>query len=97
MPDGEVLFGKWSAMRNESVSTGVGSSTATGGGATVAAFGNSTSYTTGGQGYAYAILKSTKPESKLIMEFSAQFDAIHGNGGFGEAKSNDGRQWKVTF
>jgi hypothetical protein len=73
MPDGELLVGKWTSIRNESARMG------------------------GGQGYAYAILKSTKPGSKLIMEFSAQFDALNGTGGFGEAKTNDGRKWKVTF
>ena len=97
MPDGEVLVGKWSSIRNDSVSMGFGSATATAGGTTATAFGNSMGYTTGGAGYAHAILKSSKPGSKLMMEFSAQFDTVHGNGGHGTAVSNDGREWKVTF
>ena len=97
MPDGELLVGKWSSIRNDSVSIGFGSATATGAGTTATAFGNNVGYTAGGVGHSYAILKSTKPGSKLMMEFEVQFDNVNGTGGFGTAKTNDGREWKVTF
>lgn len=97
MPDGELLVGKYTSLRNDSVNVGFGSATATGGGTTATAFGNGMGYTAGGVGHSYAILKSTKPGSKLMMEFEVQFDNINGTGGFGTAKTNDGREWKVTF
>jgi hypothetical protein len=96
MPDGEVLVGKWSSIRNQSVSMGFGSATAVGGGTTATAFGNNESYTTGGPGNVFAMLKSTTPGSKLMMEFSATFDSLSGHG-YGQARTNDGKDWKVTF
>jgi hypothetical protein len=96
MPDGELLVGKWSSIRNDSVSAGFGSATAAGGGSTATAFGNSMGYSTGGPGSAYAILKSTKPGSILAMEFTASFDSMTGHG-YGQARTNDGRDWKVVF
>ena len=97
MPDGEVLVGKYSTIRNDSVSVGFGAATAISPGIHGTAFGNGMGYTSGGVGHSYAILKSTKPGSKLMMEFDIQFDALNGTGGFGVAKTNDGREWKVTF
>ena len=52
--------------------------------------------TIGGQGKAYAILTSTKPGSTLVMEIIAIYNVV-GGGGFGDAKTNDGRVFKVIF
>lgn len=51
-------------------------------------------YTTRGQGFGYAFLKSTKPGSNQTTEIWANFDAIHG---FGDAKTEDGRLGEVTL
>ena len=97
MPDGEVMVGKWSSIRNDSLGVGFGSATAIAGRSTATAVGNSVGYSSGGLGNVYALLKSTKEGSKLMIEFSAKFDSLNGTGGFGTAKANDGREWKVTF
>ena len=50
----------------------------------------------GGTGTAYAILTSTTPGSQLLMEVTVLF-AVLGHHGWGEARTNDGRVFKVTF
>jgi len=52
--------------------------------------------TVGGQGKAYALLYSKDPSSKLVMEIVAIYNVL-GGGGFGDAKTNDGRKYKVIF
>jgi len=96
MPDGEVLQGKYSAVGNESLSFGSGFTTGVAGGQTVSAFSQGTSVSTGGAGKAYAILKSKNPDSKLMMEILVSYGGLSGHG-FGEARTNDGRTYRVTF
>lgn len=78
MSDGQVLKGKYAAVTNESIGFGSGSATAYGSGTSATAFGNSTSYAIGGPGSVYALLKSTKPGSHLMMELQATFDPLNG-------------------
>ncbi len=96
MPDGEVLKGKFAAVSNSSMAVGFGSATAFGGGTSATAFGNSTSYAVGGSGAVYALLKSTKPGSKLMMEITANFNPMNSHG-FGQARTNDGRTYRIMF
>lgn len=96
MPDGEVLKGHFSAINNSSVGFAFGSATAFSGGQTATAFGSGTSYNIGGSGVVYALMQSTKPGSKLMMEFKASFSPMSGHG-FGEARTNDGRTYRLMF
>ena len=52
--------------------------------------------TVGGQGKAYALLYSTNPNSKLTLEIIAIYNVL-GGGGFGDARTNDGRKYKIIF
>ena len=52
--------------------------------------------TVGGQGKAHAILYSTKPNSKLTLEIIVIYNVV-GGGGYGDAKTNDGRTYKVII
>lgn len=52
--------------------------------------------TMGGQGKAKAILYSTKPGSKLTLELIVIYNVL-GGGGYGDAKTNDGRTFKVII
>tara|TARA_B100001564_G_scaffold330365_1_gene315535 strand:+ start:440 stop:928 length:489 start_codon:yes stop_codon:yes gene_type:complete len=52
--------------------------------------------TVGGQGKAKALLYSTKPGSKLTMELIVIYNVL-GGGGYGDAKTNDGRTYKVII
>lgn len=90
MPNGEVLSGKYSALSNAMVT--FGNTFAFSGGATANAFG--TGITAGGSSKAYALLASQK--SKLLMELIVSYSEwdLHG---FGEARTNDGRVYKVQF
>jgi hypothetical protein len=96
MSDGEVLKGHFAAIANESIGIGFGSATAYGGGTSATAFGNSTSYAVGGPGSVYALLKSTKPGSHLMMELTAVYSPMSGHG-YGQARTNDGRTYKIVF
>lgn len=97
MPDGEVLEGTYSAIRgSESVAFGSAFSTVSNGAQIGTALTYGSSYSTGGSGKAYAILKSTKPGSRLMMEIIASYGVLSGHG-FGEARTNDGRAYKITF
>lgn len=107
MPDGELLKGRYTGIRGTdeiSYSNSVGNieiatedsvnsfNSNTNGTFSVAG----STRTVGGQGKAYAILTSTKPGSTLVMEIIAIYNVI-GGGGFGDAKTNDGRVYKVIF
>jgi hypothetical protein len=98
MPDGEILIGQYSAVSNASFSIGntLGSSTAYSGASSATAYGSATSYavTSGGASNAYALLRSNT--SKLMMEIIVQYSEWNGHG-FGEARVNDGRHFKVQF
>lgn len=107
MPDGEILQGRYQGIRGideVSFSSAVGnikSNTEYNGDGinsdTNSAFSVAGSTrTVGGQGKAYAILTSTKPGSTLVMEIIAIYNVV-GGGGFGDAKTNDGRVYKVIF
>jgi len=85
LKSGEVLSGKYSAASNASVSFGT---VFAGGGAATG-----TAITSGGASQAYAILKS--PSSSLMMEVIVTYGT--NNNGFGEARTNDGRVYKVQF
>jgi len=86
LKNGEVLSGKYSAADNSSVM--FGTAFAGGGG-----FAGGTAITSGGASQAYALLKSRS--SNLMMEISVIYGTS--NNGFGEAKTNDGRVYKVQF
>ena len=96
MTDGEIVEGKYSAVDSSSVGFSFGSATAFSGAATATAFGSGTSYMLGGPGSAFALLKGTKPGSKLMMEMMVSYSAMTGHG-FGEARTNDGRKYRVQF
>ena len=98
MPNKEVLTGQYSAISNATFSFGsaYGSATAYSGLRSATAYGSSTyqSITSGGASNAYALLRSNT--SKLMMEIIVQYSDMTGHG-YGEARTNDGRQYKVQF
>ena len=101
MPDGEVLKGKYSGVReHDTLSFGSAFATATATGPAGTAFGSASAFgssrSVGGKGRAYALLTSTKPGSKLMMEVIAVYSVLGGHG-WGEARTNDGRAYKVQF
>jgi hypothetical protein len=129
MPDGEVLKGDYSAIREQDSVTfssafvtgsadgnarttysgqtegrvgRVPFSTESSGQIDTTAHVDSSAYATGqsrtigGTGRAYAIISSTKPGSKLMMEIIASYGVLSGHG-WGEARTNDGRKYRVTF
>jgi hypothetical protein len=101
MPDGEILAGRYSAVRENDFVT-FGSAFVTAHAATPfgSAFGNASAFGSsrmiGGQGKAYGVLSSTKPGSRLMMELIATYGVLDGHG-FGEARTNDGRQYRLQF
>ena len=96
MPDGEILRGKFSTVTDESIGFATGSATAFGGGTSATVTGNSVGYNSGGRGTVYAFLKSTKPGSKLMIEITGTFNPVNRQG-YGQARSNDGRTYKIVF
>jgi hypothetical protein len=81
MPNGETLSGRYTALSNTRVTSDT--------------FNPMYSVTTrGGRSNAYALLKSKT--SKLLMEIIVSYSESSGHG-FGEAKTNDGRTFKVQF
>ena len=98
MPNKEVLTGQYSAISNArfSIGSAYGSATAYSGLATATAYGSSTYQTisSGGAANAYALLRSKT--SKLMMEIVVQYSDWTGHG-YGEARTNDGRRYKVQF
>lgn len=89
MPSGEVLSGKYSVVDNARFT--FATATAVAGGQVAA--GSATGITTGGSGQAYALLRS--PTSRLMMEIIATYGSS--GHGFGEARTNDGRVFRVQF
>jgi hypothetical protein len=96
MPDGEILKGTYSAVTGGSISLGTGSATAFGTGGSATAFGSSTGYAIDGKGNAPAMLSSTRPGSKLMMEIVVSYSSMTGSG-FGDAVTNDGQKFRVQF
>lgn len=110
MPDGQILSGPVSRVSNAtftfSNAFASGSTVATGsafgggqaytGTATASSFGSGFGYgiTGGGRAQGYAIMKSQT--STLMMELIAVYSEWTGEG-FGEARTNDGRVFKVQF
>lgn len=98
MPNGEVLKGKYSALTNASFSfaTTNAVSNVYSGNQVATGIGNGSSYgmTTGGVSRAYALLRSEA--SNLMMELIVSYSEWSGHG-FGEARTNDGRRYKVQF
>lgn len=95
MQDGEVLKGKYITMRDKSISSGsikpktrlsLNPQLSRSQGLNVK------SVTVSNTGKGYALLKSSS--SKLMMEINFIFS---GNHGFGDARTNDGRTYKVQF
>ena len=93
MPDGEVLFGKYSAISNTSpvYETGVGVATGSRRGSV---FGTGIAIGGGGESKGYGLLRSNT--SKLMMEIAVSYSEWSGDG-YGEATTNDGRKYKVQF
>lgn len=84
--NGELLSGKYSAASNSSVTFGTVFAGSGG-------FAGGTAINSGGASQAYAILKSQS--SSLMMEVIVTYGT--NNNGFGEARTNDGRVYKVQF
>ena len=110
MPDGEKLVGTYVGVRGTDVIT-YGSATGkvnsktnySSAGQNILDASSASNYsatgaarTVGGQGKAYAILSSTLPNSTLTLEIIAIYNVL-GGGGYGDAKTNDGRSFKVVF
>tara|TARA_Y100000588_G_scaffold53289_1_gene50224 strand:- start:160 stop:648 length:489 start_codon:yes stop_codon:yes gene_type:complete len=110
MPDGEILTGRYAGIRETDVvsfgsaSGNINANTDyTSRGENILNSKTNANYsatgatrTVGGQGKAHAILYSTKPGSKLIMEIIVIYNVL-GGGGYGDAKTNDGRTYKVII
>ena len=98
MPNGEILKGKYSALTNASFSFATTSAVSNvySGSQVATGIGNGSSYgmTAGGISQAYALLKSEP--SNLMMELIVSYSEWSGHG-FGEARTNDGRRYKVQF
>ena len=110
MPNGEILTGRYAGVRETDVIS-FGSATGninantdyTSRGQNILNSSTNANYsatgatrTVGGQGKAHAILYSTKPDSKLTMEIIVIYNVV-GGGGYGDAKTNDGRTYKVII
>ena len=90
MPDGEILYGKYSDISGSTTvfGTGFGVSSHSHG----AIF--STSVAGGGASRIYALLRSNS--SNLMMELALSYSEWTGHG-YGEGITNDGRNYKVQF
>lgn len=101
MPSGEVLRGRYSGVRGTDEITFTEATASAYGHAggeyfygTISGVGQRR--TVGGQGKAYGLLTSTTLGSTLVMEIIAIYNVLDGHG-FGEARTNDGRRYKVQF
>ena len=90
MPGGEILMGKYCVVDNSSFT--FGSATATSGLTTASSYGYG--YTISGRVQVYALLKSKT--SDLMMEIIVSYGQWTRQG-FGEARTNDGRSFKVQI
>lgn len=102
MPDGEVLKGNYTGVREDerfgftSATATASAHSSTGETAHVQGSGFSHGYSVGGQGKAYGLLTSTRPGSSLVMEILATYGVLSGHG-YGKARTNDGRFYRVQF
>ncbi|MEX0733053.1 MAG: hypothetical protein WD944_11740 [Steroidobacteraceae bacterium] len=101
MPNGEILGGRYSAIRGTdevtfTSATVKGTVTNTSDISHVSGSGTGTQRTVGSQGKAYALLTSTTPGSKLVMEIIVTYGVLDGHG-FGDARTNDDRTYRVQF
>lgn len=98
MPNKEVLKGKYSNVHNSSFAFGNSFTTGTATTGSTTAFGSANtfgnSFSVCGAGKAYALLRSET--STLMMELLVDYSVWDGSG-FGEARTNDGRRYKVQF
>jgi hypothetical protein len=93
MADGTRLSGKYVELRNDSITFGITTGTAFAG-TTFGSFSSfGTGYSLGSTSIGYAILRN--PNTKLMMEVLVR--ANLDNTGMGEARTNDGRTYKVIF
>lgn len=93
MANGTKLTGKYVELRNDSITFG-SSTGSVFSGTTFGSFSNfGTSYSIGGTSIGYAILRN--PNTKLMMEVLVRTNLD--NTGMGEARTNDGRLYKVIF
>jgi len=90
MPDADILSGKYSAFSNAALTFGNAFVFS----GTITASGFGTGVTVGGTSNAYALL--TSKTSKLAMEIIVAYSEWSGHG-YGEARTNDGRAFKVQF
>ena len=90
MKNGETLSGKYTLMPNASFS--FGSASVYSGASYANAY--SRGITVGGTSKAYALLRSNS--SKLMMEVIVVYSEWDGHG-YGEARTNRGRKYKVQF
>jgi hypothetical protein len=98
MPDGELLSGPFSFVPgNDEIRFSAATAAAT---ANVPDSGIGAQRTnrsrTGGQAKAYALLASTTQGSNLVMEIVV-IHSVAGDHGLGEARTNDGRVYKVKY
>lgn len=94
MPDGIKLTGKYSSVSGDTVGFSFGSASAIGSSGTYAtATGSGTSWGFSNNHTGYALLKN--PDTDLMMEVIVH--ANMSNHGWGEARTNDGRVYKVQF
>lgn len=96
MSDGELLEGKIAAVSNESSTSTAGTSAAFGLGGVSASADGSTKHNSGDSGVIYALLKSTRRGSKLVLEITGKYNPVSKQG-FGQARTNDGRTYQVVF
>ncbi len=89
LPDGEILKGPYSIATNPRFSVGAGI-----GGSRGSVIYPSISLDPGSK--IYALLSSEKPASTLVMEVIADHSKVTGTGR-GEARTNDGRVFKIVF
>lgn len=90
MPNGDVLTGPYSANSTATFTFGGGARVGTGG----LGAGVGPGISSAGDERIYAYLGM--PGSPLLMEIIAKRNTLTG-GGFGEARTNDGRTYKVIF
>jgi hypothetical protein len=90
MPDGEILYGKYSDISGSTTVFGTGFGVSSHSHATIF----STSVAGGGASRIYALLRSSS--SSLMMELALSYSEWTGHG-YGEAITNDGRNYKVQF
>jgi hypothetical protein len=96
MPDGERLEGKIASVSNESSASATGGSAAFGLGGISATADGSSRHNSGDSGVIYALLKSTRRGSKLVLEITGKYNPVSKQG-FGQARTNDGRTYQVVF